>query len=207
MNGSARAGWPVSPASSSHHDRRQSRVTVAVAPRPVCLAGYGTQPASDGAGFGQTDLELLRQAEFQPGAASGQGLRHFVMHPVIIRQGCGRDESGGAIAQHCDKKPEPGHAGNARLEHHAHLVCHEDGQIPVDRVTFRQGGAAFGAGDVFARIGPTRDLSLRQPVLTQAQAQDQRTMHQQIGIAADRAGEMRVTGQSQAKMTYIFNTV
>ena len=62
-------------------------------------------------------------------------------------------------------------------------------------------------GDVLRGVGKACGLVRGKAAVAQPQPADQRAMHQQIGVAADRAGEMRVARQREAEMTDIVGAV
>ena len=58
-----------------------------------------------------------------------------------------------------------------------------------------------------AIVAKPRHLAVGQPVIAQLQRADQRAMHDQVGIAADRRGEVGVFRQVQAEMADIVGVV
>ena len=51
------------------------------------------------------------------------------------------------------------------------------------------------------------DLLVGQPAGAQAERADQRAVHDQVGVAADRRGEMRVAAQVQAEVAEVLGGV
>ena len=165
------------------------------------------QPPGQGTGLGQANLHFLRQTEGQAGAAARQGLCPFVVHPEIIRQrGC-RDDPARATVSHSNKQPEPRHPRNARGEDFPHFIGHECREVTINCIALRQLGATFGGGDVFGGLLKARRFLLAQPAGAEVKPANQGAVDQQIGVAADRAGEMGVAGQTQSKMADIFRCV
>ncbi len=67
------------------------------------------------------------------------------------------------------------------------------GDQPVDGLPFRRHGAALGGGDGHRDLGQSRGVDLgRQAAGPEAVAADQRAVDDEIGVAADRRGEMSV---------------
>ena len=89
----------------------------------------------------------------------------------------------------------------------ANLVRHERRQVTIDRLAFGELGAPLGGGDVLGGVGEPRGLLGIQRARAKVQAGDQRTVHQQVGVAPDRTGEMRVAGQREAEMTDVVRAV
>ena len=81
------------------------------------------------------------------------------------------------------------------------------GDQPVDGVALGRHGAAFGGGDQGGDLLEPLLLAAREAVLAEAQRGDQRAMHDQVGIAADRRGEMRVAPQVEAEMADIVGRI
>ncbi len=87
------------------------------------------------------------------------------------------------------------------------LVGEESRDIAVDSIALRRGRAPFGAGDMVAGLG---ELGYRRSVertIAEIIGGDQRAMHQQIGIAPDRRGEMRIAAERQAEVAEILRRV
>ncbi len=137
------------------------------------------------------------------------------MHPELGRLGGGgegveggdRHQPGGAAVQHCDEKPEPGHAGNARGKAGADFVRHVCSDVTVDRVALGQRRPPLGGGDVGAGVGEVRRRHRPQPVRPQPQPGDQGPVHQKVGVAPDRAGEVRVLAERQPEMPEVVGAV
>ena len=66
------------------------------------------------------------------------------------------------------------------------------GDQPVDRLALGRHGAPLGGRDQPGDLLEPRFLRRRDAVLAEAERGDQRAMHDEVGIAADRRGEMRV---------------
>ena len=59
------------------------------------------------------------------------------------------------------------------------------------------------AGDARGDLGEFAGRRVRQGALAELQRADERAMHDEIGVAADRRGEMRVAAQVEAEMPVI----
>ena len=58
---------------------------------------------------------------------------------------------------------------------------------------------ALGIGDGLRDVGEPRGLLVREAAGAQPQSADQRAVHDEVGVAADRRGEMRVAAQVSPK--------
>ena len=86
-------------------------------------------------------------------------------------------------------------------------VGEEGRDIAVRGVALGGDRAPLGAGDMLAHLGEARAFLGADAARAQAEAADQRAVDQQIGIAPDRRGEMRVAAQRQAEMAEIVGAV
>ena len=84
---------------------------------------------------------------------------------------------------------------------------HESGEVTVDRIAFGLLRAPFSLRDPLSDVRETGDLLVGNAVVPEAKGPDQGTMHQKIGVAADRAGEMRIARECEAKMTNIVGAI
>ena len=78
------------------------------------------------------------------------------------------------------------------------------GDEPVHRLALRRHGAALGGGDARGDLGEFGRRRVGQGAFAELQRADQGAMHDEIGVAADRRGEMRVTAQVEAEMPIVF---
>ena len=128
-----------------------------------------------------------------------------------VHRSSGRDASGtiplAPFDSTRDEEAEACHPRNARIEVVSDLVRHVRREVAVHRVPLRRRGAPLGAGDVLADVREALRLGLGQPVRAETEAADQRPMHQQVGVAADRAGEMGVARQGEAEMADVLRAV
>ncbi len=78
----------------------------------------------------------------------------------------------------------------------------------VGGFALRLHGAAFGQRNLGGDLGQRfHRLGLRQRAVAEAQAPDQRAVHDQVGVSPDGRCEMRVTPQVQAEMAVILGGV
>ena len=152
-------------------------------------------------------FDLLRQAKRQAGPTTYQGLLPFIVLPIIVRQRAHRHETARAAFGDCDEKSETRHTGNSRSEIRTNFIRHVGSEVTVDGVAFGELGTAFGRGDVRRGLREARGFVGGKGTVAQSQTADQRTMHQQIGVAPDRTGEMRIARQGQAEMPDIVGAV
>ena len=106
------------------------------------------------------------------------------------------------------KKPGLGDAGDLALECGADPVGQEMGDQAVVCLPLRRHGAALGRRDAGADLDQLGAGGVgRQAVLAELQRGDQRAVHDEVGVAADRRGEMRVALQVQAEMAVILGRI
>ena len=65
-------------------------------------------------------------------------------------------------------------------------VRQKGSQISVGRITFSDHRTPFSIADLFARFGQVFDIPIAEPVIAPSMRLDQRAVHDQVGIAADR---------------------
>src|SRR5690242_9608271 len=140
-------------------------------------------------------------------SASFQRLIPFIVLPGIDWQRAHRHQAAGAASQDCDEKPEARHTGNSCSEILSHFICHICSKVTVDRVALSQLRTALGSRYVFRRARKASDLFCGKRPAAEMQSADQRAVDQKISVAADRAGEMRITWQREAEMADVVGTV
>ncbi len=95
-------------------------------------------------------------------------------------------------------------AGDAAFETGADAVGEEMRDQPVFGLALGQHGAPLGGGNLGADLGQHRHVErVGQAVRAELERADQAAMHDQIGVAADRRGEMRVAAQVEAEMAVV----
>ena len=82
------------------------------------------------------------------------------------------------------------------------------GDQAVDRFALGLHGAAFGRGDLRGDLGERfRRLAVGQGAVAERERPDQRAVHHEVGIAADRRGEMRVAPQVEPEVAVVLGGV
>ena len=125
----------------------------------------------------------------------------------IARQAGDRDEAVGPALAQGDEEPEARHAVDAAREDVAYPLRQEGRREAVHGLTLGGGGAALGAGDMLADRFEALLLIGTEAVVTQLQPADQRAVHQQVRIAADRRGEVGVARQRQPEVPQVLAAV
>ena len=93
-------------------------------------------------------------------------------------------------------------------ERRADAVGEMRGDQPVGRLALGRHGAALGIRDLLARRRAAAPISLvLEAAVAEAQRAHQRAMHEQVGVAADRRGEVRVAAQVQAEVADVVGGV
>src|SRR5207245_10722614 len=78
----------------------------------------------------------------------------------------------------------------------------------VEGLAFGLHGAALGGGDLRADLTErSRVLLLRQAAVAEPYRANEAAVDDEVGIAADRRGEMRIAAQIQAEMPVIFRRI
>ena len=89
----------------------------------------------------------------------------------------------------------------------ADLVAQELGDEPVDRLALGRHGAPLGRRDLRGDLRQLCRIDVGQAIAAELQRADQRAMDDQIGIAADRRGEMRIAAQVEAEMAVVLRRI
>ena len=105
------------------------------------------------------------------------------------------------------KSAEAGDAGDRARELRADAVGEVGGEVAVGGVALGHHRAALGHRDVLAGLGEADLLVVGQPVLPPAVGTDQRAVHDEVGVAPDRRGEMAVARQVQAEVAEVLRRV
>jgi len=85
----------------------------------------------------------------------------------------------------------------------AGLAGEVGGDQPVDGLALGRHGAALGIRDHLGGLGEAGDVVRAQAVAAEAQRGDERTVHDQVGVAANGRREVRVAAQRQAEMALV----
>src|SRR5713226_4521613 len=126
---------------------------------------------------------------------------------IVVRQAADRDESVGAGLAECDEQPSTGDAVDAAAEGRADALGEKRGSVAVRGAALGSSSAALGHGNVLSDGDEILGLGRRQSAGTKIETRDERAVHQEIGVAADRRGEMRIAPQRQTEMADILRAV
>ncbi len=130
------------------------------------------------------------------------------MAEIFVADGARRHEAVGAGFVQFHEQAGAVHAGDAAVESGADAVGQKMRDQPIVGFAFGQHGAPLGRrnlrGDFRQRLVVHR---LGQAIAAKLERADQPAMHDQVGIAADRRGEMGVAAQVQAEMAVILRRV
>ena len=170
------------------------------------------QAAGDRVGLGQKQFQL--HAALVNGAAvlARQRASGLVIGEIFRAER--RDRHQPVTAQILDRRKEAEieHAGDARVDELADMGRQIGRHIAVHRIAFGLHRTPFGAADDFGdmpqiagillgQAGAALDRFIGRRGHLQIIGIDQCPVDQQIGIAPDRRGEMRIAGERQTEMT------
>ena len=151
--------------------------------------------------FDQAHQNLLAEPVDPAGIAPDQSLGSLVADIIIAGQRRYRDQPVGAVFAQFHEQPEARDPADVGGEEAADRSGEKGRPIALDGGPLGFGGTPFGRRDV------RRDRF--QPVTGGVCfcVSEQRAVHQEVGIAADRRGEMGVAAQRQTEMPDIVRTV
>ena len=102
-----------------------------------------------------------------------------------------------------DEHAETRHRRDGAGKHAAQMIAHIETLQPCLHIARRIVGTAFSHRTMDTQFGPF----LRRFILFALQHRLDRAMHQQIGIAADRRGKMRISIISQTEVADVFGLI
>ena len=105
------------------------------------------------------------------------------------------------------KRPGARDAADAALELRADALGKPGGDQPVDGVALRRHGAPLGDRDLAGDALEPLLVRGAQAARAEAESCDQRAMHEQVGIAADRRGEVDVAAKVQPEMADVLDRI
>ena len=114
---------------------------------------------------------------------------------VVVADRGRRHEAVGSGIEQAHEQAGARDPGNARVELCPHAVGEVGGDQPVGGLALGGHGPALGIRDRLRDVAQPRGFLVGKRAITQAQGADQRAVHQQVGIAPDRRGEMRIAAQ------------
>src|SRR6516162_11593220 len=125
----------------------------------------------------------------------------LVIVEVFSTQRADRNQPVGASLVQLDEQAGAGDAGNAALKSRADPVDEMMGDQAVGSLAFGLHSPPLGDGNLgcdFAQMFCR--LAIRQRAFAEAQGADQSAVHDEVRIAADRRGEMRIATEIEAEM-------
>ena len=132
----------------------------------------------------------------------------LVVVEVFVADGARRHEAVGAGLVQLHEQAGAGDAGDAAVEGGADAVGEEMGDQPVVGLALGQHGAALGGGNLRGDLAEHLAVGVvRQAVGAELEGADQAAVHDQIGVAADGRGEVRVAAQVQAEMAVVLGAI
>src|SRR5690606_19823845 len=158
------------------------------------------------AGLEHDDAHAVAEPELAARALAGQGLAHRVEVVEVAWQLGHVDQAVDLGLVELDEQAEAGHAADRAVELGAHMLLHPRGAVALVHLAFGFLGTARALGALqrqrrhLARAVEDLAAPPRQHVLDRA-------MHQQVRIAPDRRGEMRVGLQCQAEMADVVGRI
>ena len=105
-----------------------------------------------------------------------------------------------AELDHCREEAERLNAGDPAHDELADLVREISGDIAVDRLALRLHRAPFEPRNLLADLLELLRVRRRETALAELVGADQRAVDEQVGVAPDRRGEVRVGAERQAEM-------
>src|ERR1700740_1700093 len=132
--------------------------------------------------------------------AADKSAARFVKEKILLADSARRNKTVGAGFVEFDEQSGAGHPGYVAIEDRTDAVGQEMGDQPVSSFALGFHGPSFSGGGVSGDPAkPARIAAGRHAVGPELERADQRTMHDEIGIAADRRSEMRVATQIEAE--------
>src|SRR5438876_7185762 len=157
---------------------------------------FEPQRAGDRCCFYQTDVDHVPQPVHGTAARADQRMAGLVIVVIFATERADRDQPVGAGVLELDEQPGAGDAGDAALKRRADAIGEMMRDQPVGRLALGLHGASLGDRNLRSDFAQRlRRLGLRQGTFAEPQAADQGAVHDQIGVAADGRGEMRIAPQ------------
>src|SRR6185369_7533648 len=172
---------------------------------------FEAQAAAHRIGLGQAQGEPLAERVALAALVAGQALARLVVAEIFLPERRRRDEAVAAKLLHRGEEAEGLHAGDPALDQRSDLVGEKGGDVAVHRLAFGDHRAALQIGDELADHVHRSGLLAAEPrtarVRLQAPGPDQRAVDEEIGVTADRRGEMGVGAQCEPEMAVIVRAV
>src|ERR1700751_4719333 len=132
--------------------------------------------------------------------AADKSATGLVKAKILLADSARRNKTVGAGFVEFDEESGARHPGYVAIEDRTDAVGQEMGDQPVSSFALGFHGPSFSGGDVSGDLGkPARIGAVGQAVGPELERADQRTMHDEIGIAADRRRGMRIGTQIEAE--------
>ena len=159
--------------------------------------------AGEGRGLDEAHLDRVAQPIGLAGARANERTRPLLVAEIVVAERRRGHEAVGAGLGQFDEQADAGDAGDARPEHGADPVGEMSRDKPVDRLAFGRHSAALGGRNVLGDLRELAAAHVVEPAVAKPERADQRAMNDQVGVAADRRGEMRVSAQIEAEMAVV----
>src|SRR5579872_4116326 len=164
------------------------------------------QRAGDRGRFDKLDGDRI--TEPMRGRAADESAAGLVKTEVLLADSARRNKTIGAGFVELDEQTGPGYPRNMAVENRADAVGQEMGDQAIGGLALGFHGAAFGRRNVGGDFGKAAGIgAVRQAISAKLERTDQGAMDDQIGIAADRRGEMRVAPQIEPEMAEILRRI
>ena len=165
------------------------------------------QPARHRHRLRQSHGDALAEADRHPRLGPGEHLLVAVVAEVFAPERTHRDQPVRPRLVEPHEHAERLHAGDAARELGTDMVGEEGGEVSVVGVPLRDHRAPLGFRDLLGRLVEMLDVPCTQAIVTPAMRRHQRAMHDQVRIAPDRRGEMRVGSQGEPEMPEVLRAV
>src|SRR5262252_9596745 len=174
---------------------------------PACagIAALGenfeAQRARDRRSLHQPHRDAIAEAISLAAACADERVSVLVIAEIVRADRARGHEAVGPGVAELDKKPGAGRPGDVPGKSRTDAIGEEMRDQAVEGLAFGFHGAALGGGDLRANLAKrSRVLLLRQAAVTEPRRANEAAVDDEVGIAADGRGEMRVAAQVQAEM-------
>src|ERR1041385_4502911 len=132
-----------------------------------------------------------------PAGIADEGMKRLLETEILAPDGASRNEAVGAGIIKLHEKARAGDTRNMARERCPDLVGEEVCEQTIEGLALRLHRAALSGGNGGCDLAKRgRILIVRQRTIAKLQRTDQATMHDEVGISADRRGEMRIDRKS-----------
>ena len=178
-------------------------------PLPPRLPIYGDKREGQAAGYGVGLLQCNdhRIAQAKRAAIDIERLAPRIEARPVGAEGAGGDEPLGPGLVEGDEDAEARDAGDTAVELRAQAIGQIGCAVTVQGIALRRLRAPLGRGDVRAHELQRFCIAAPGPTRPEAVGIDQGAVHQQIGIAADRRGEVGVAREAEPKVADVAGAV